>query len=238
MRCFGLTTSRHRCATEAQSSTSFCAEHQSFAQDQPLIATTPPDTHPLARLLQRVRLGDASRRVPDDARFAVPRWLAKSSTPQVIEHMLNHPSCMVRWSAAFVLRRRREPVAIEPLWQVLQNDPVGFVRQQAAVALGKIGTPAALGPLIEALWHDRDAGVRQACAIALGNLGYRVAAQDLAEVLERESTVWVRWDCALALGQIGDGAVERLLAARAETDPSEVVRAACREALAEMQKRQ
>lgn len=234
MRCFGLTSDRHRCATEAQVTTPFCAEHQALAQSQP---TETPPVHPLVRLVQYFRPAVTKARVPDDARFAVPRWLAQSSTPQVIDRLLNDSSCMIRWSAAFVLRKRRDPAAIEPLWQVLHNDPVSFVRQQAAVALGKIGTPAALGPLIEALWYDRDAAVRQACAIALGNLGYRLAAQDLADVLEREGAVFVRWDCALALGQLGDGAVERVLAARAECDSSEVVRRACREALEEIRRR-
>lgn len=234
MRCFGLTSDRHRCATEAQTTTPFCAEHQALAQDEPQQVVSIP-THPLTRLVQRLR--PTNHRVPDDARFAVPRWLDKSSTPQVIDRLLNDASCTIRWSAAFVLRKRRDPIAIEPLWHVLQNDPVSLVRQQAAVALGKIGTPAVLGPLIEALWHDRDAAVRQACAIALGNLGYRVAASDLADVLTRETAVFVRWDCALALGQIGDGTVECVLAARAESDSSEVVRRACREALEEIRRR-
>lgn len=233
MRCFGLTSDRHRCATPAHATTQFCAEHQALAHADPPARERPP----LARLVQRFRSIPVNHRVPDDARFAVPRWLDKRSTPQVIECLLSDVSCMMRWSAAFVLRKRRDPIAIEPLWRVLQNDPVSFVRQQAAVALGKIGTPAVLGPLIEALWYDRDAAVRQACAIALGNLGYRMAASDLVEALARENAVWVRWDCALALGQIGDKAVERVLAARAESDASEVVRRACRQALEEIRRR-
>lgn len=237
MRCYGLTADRHRCSSQAQDATNFCAEHQPMAQTEQPAAPAPETRSGIARLLKRLQPAPARNVVPDDANFAVPRWLNTSPTPQVIEHALNDPSCMIRWCAAFVLRKRREPSAIEPLWRVLQNDPVSFVRQQAAVALGKIGTTAALAPLIEALWHDRDAGVRQACAIALGNLGYAIATKDLADGLGRDHAVFVRWDCALALGQVGDLTVERLLEERAEQDQSEVVRRACRESLDEIRKR-
>ena len=237
MRCYGLTTDRHRCSREAHETTNFCAEHQAMAQTERTLKPALETRDGVARLLQRLQPVFVKNVVPDGANFAVPGWLKKKPTSQVIERLLNDPSCMIRWSAAFILRKRRDPAAIEPLWQVLRNDPVSFVRQQSAVALGKIGTAAVLGPLIEALWHDRDAGVRQACAIALGNLGYAVATKDLADVLGRDRAVFVRWDCALALGQVGDFTVERLLEELAEKDRSEVVRRACREALTEIQRR-
>ena len=237
MRCYGLTDDRHRCSTDVQDTTNFCAEHRAMEQiEQP--AQPAPETRGIvARFLQRLKPASAKNVVPDDANFAVPGWLKKRSTPQVIDRLQNDCSCMIRWSAAFVLRKRRDPAAIEPLWHVLRSDPVSFVRQQSAVALGKIGTTEVLGPLIEALWHDRDAGVRQACAIALGNLGYNIATKDLAQVLERDYAVFVRWDCALALGQVGDLTVERLLAELAEKDRSEVVRRVCRDSLEEIHRR-
>ncbi len=237
MRCHGLTADRQRCPRDAQDATNFCAEHQPLAQTEPPAEPAPKTRGGIARLLKRLQPAPARNVVPDDANFAVPGWLRKSSTPQVIERLLSDPSCMIRWSAAFVLRKRRDPVAIEPLWQVLRDDPVSFVRQQSAVALGKIGTTATLGPLIESLWHDRDAGVRQACAIALGNLGYAIATKELAETLGRDHAVFVRWDCASALGQVGDLTVERLLEERAEKDQSQVVRGACHESLDEIRRR-
>lgn len=237
MRCYALTSERHRCSRDAQDATNFCAEHQILAQTESRAEPAPETRGGVAHFLKRLQPASAKNVVPDDANFAVPNWLKKSATPQVVDRLLNDPSCMIRWSAAFVLRKRRDPAAIEPLWQVLRNDPVSFVRQQSAVALGKIGTAAVLGPLIEALWHDQDAGVRQACAIALGNLGYNIATKDLAEVLERDYAVFVRWDCALALGQVGDLTVERLLEGRAEKDHSQVVRGACRESLDEIRRR-
>lgn len=231
MRCYGLTSDRHRCSAQTEDTTIYCAEHQAMAQIEQPPEPAPDTLGGVARLLKRLTPTSSKDVVPDDANFAVPGWLKKSSTPKVIDRLLTDPSCMIRWSAGFVLRKRRDPAAIEPLWQVLRNDPVSFVRQQSAVALGKIGTTAVLSPLIESLWHDRDAGVRQACAIALGNLGYKIATKDLADVLEREYAVFVRWDCALALGQVGDLAVERLLEELVEKDHSEVVRRACRESL-------
>jgi HEAT repeat protein len=237
MRCHALTADRHRCLHDAQDGSDFCAEHQAFTQIDQSAEPAPETRGALVRLLNQLKLAPAKNAVPDDANFAVPGWLKKMTTPQVIERVLNDPSCMIRWSAAFILRKRRDPVAVEPLWQVLRADPVSFVRQQSAVALGKIGTTAVLGPLIESLWHDQDAGVRQACALALGNLRYNIATKDLAEVLGRDHAVFVRWDCALALGQVGDLTLEQLLEERTEKDQSPVVRGACRESLDEIRRR-
>jgi len=237
MHCHALNTYRRRCSRDVQDATDFCAEHQAMVPTESRTEAAPETRGGIARLLKRLPPAPARNVVPDGANFAVPRWLNKSSTAQVIDRVLNDPSCLIRWSAAFVLRKRRDPAAIEPLWQVLRAEPVSFVRQQSAVALGKIGTAAVLGPLIESLWHDQDAGVRQACAIALGNLGYNVATKDLAETLGRDHAVFVRWDCALALGQVGDLTLEQLLEERAEKDQSQVVRGACRESLDEIRRR-
>ena len=197
----------------------------------------PPLAHSGIIGLVRKFRATANWQVPDDARFEIPAFLKKSTTPQVIDHLLNSPDVMVRWCSAFALRKRRERAAIEPLWKVLQSDLSSLVRQQCAVALGKIGTTAVLGALIEALWHDSDPGVRQACAIALGNLGYGVAAPDLARSLERERSVFVRWDVVLALGQVGDRDLEPLLTELSDNDKSTVVRSASREALEDIRRR-
>jgi HEAT repeat protein len=231
MQCLGLTVDRKRCPALAINETGYCAEHQ----------PTEPDVRSAEMLaregwLDKLMARPAPPRIPDDVRHRVAGSLKNKPTAQVCEVLLHHPSVDMRWDAAFALRKRRDPAAIEALWQALHNDPVGLVRQQAAVALGKIGTRAVLGPLIEALWHDRDAGVRQACAIALGNLGYAIASQDLVKVLGRDIATFVRWDCALALGQLGDRTVEGLLNELAQNDPSPVVRNACKEALEAIKK--
>lgn len=231
MRCWGLTNDRHRCTAESVGPTVFCMAHQGIAAEADVpMETLAKDRRGIAALVARFRV-NARTQVPDDARFEIPTSLKKSTTPQVIDHLLNSSSVTVRWYSALALRKRRERSAIEPLWQALQGDQSSFVRQQCGVALGKIGTRVVLGPLIEALWHDPDAGVRQACAIALGNLGFGVVAGDLARLLEREQAVFVRWDCVLALGQVGDRSFEPFLSELSIKDKSLVVRNACREAL-------
>ncbi len=236
MQCCGLDDERRRCAAPAVAAQDYCAQHQHLAALQPLASARVAEQR-LTGLIRKLRAQPAQRVVPDGARFAVPSFLARSSTAGVIDHLHHHPSSMIRWAAAFVLRKRRASGAIDPLWHTLRIEPVGFVRQQAAVALGKIGAPTTLSPLIETLWHDRDASVRQACAVALGNLGYSLAARDLARVLDRECAAFVRWDCILALGQVGDATHTPLLAALAEREPSSIVRNACHDALAEIRRR-
>lgn len=226
-RCQGLDHHRRRCTAPAIDGSNYCAAHQPTApQIEPMIES------PARGLLGRFLTRAPQTGVPDTVRHKVDGALKNKSTEQVCAELLHNENTNVRWNAAFALRRRRDPAAIEALWHALQNDPVSLVRQQCAVALGKIGTPAVLAPLIEALWHDRDAGVRQACAIALGNLGYQIASKDLADVLGRDLAAFVRWDCALSLGQLGDHTVIGVLTELAQSDSSAVVRNACKEALA------
>ncbi len=239
MRCFGLSADRRRCRAEAIGSVGYCEEHrEELERNGERIRQEPDARGERASLLSHWRPRSDRDLIPDDARFNVPGWLKRSPVPAVIDRLLHDPNPTTRWLAAFTLRRRRDPGAIEPLWQTLQEDPVSLVRQQSAVALGKIGTLAVIGPLVEALWHDYDAGVRQACAIALGNLRYPTAARELAGMLEREQAAFVRWDCALALGQVGDRAAESLLSRSASADRAEVVRHACEQALADIRRRQ
>ena len=235
MRCMGLTNARRRCALEAIDAIGYCVLHQDQAMPIEPIKEPAPSMAQRRQSFFASLLKPSQHAIPDDVKLGVPGWLKKLSTETVIQHLLRDADSMRRWHAAFALRKRRDPTAIDPLWLALENDAVSMVRQQSAVALGKIGTTKAINPLIEALWHDRDAGVRQACAIALGNLGYPIAARDLAEVLRKEYAAFVRWDCVLALGRLGDRTVEPLLIELATQDRTEVVRNACREALVEIQ---
>ncbi len=238
MRCLGLTSERRRCPTLAVDTTEYCSEHQREMAGLELdLAYAHDSAGGIRHLLHRVRRAPARRVVPDGAQFGVAGWIRRSSTPVLAGHLIHHADTLVRWSAAYTLRKRRDPAAVESLWQALTQDPVSMVRQQAAVALGKISTVAVLGPLIEGLAHDADSGVRQACAIALGNLGCGFAAAHIGQVLQREPSAFVRWDCALALGRVGDRSYAALLADLAATDRTTVVRSACGEALAEIQRR-
>lgn len=232
MQCHSLTPDKKRCPNPARDASYFCDAHQNENAHGP---------QPKPRIVP-ARLGGIFARwrggAADGGKFDVPRWLNDLPTPRVIDHLQTHNDSMVRWMAAFVLRKRRAPEAIDPLWQVLKNDPARFVRQQCAVALGKIGSPLVIAPLVEALNHDRDQGVRQACAIALGNLGYSNTMEEVARVLEREENIFVKWDCIVALGQLGDARVEKLLVRLQAEEIAQVIRDACRDALDEIQSRQ
>lgn len=233
MQCHALTPDKRRCPEAARAGARNCAMHEHEM-------TPPGDRMPATRLgglVMRMR-SVLNAPVYDGGKYDPPKWLNDLTTPHVIEHLQTHADSMVRWTAAYILRKRRAVEAIDPLWSVLQHDDTRFVRQQSAVALGKIGTPLAVAPLVEALNHDRDQGVRQACAIALGNLGMPHTDEEIARVLEREENVYVKWDCIVALGQLGDRRVEKLLVRLQAEEIAQVVRDACRDSLKEIQQRE
>lgn len=229
MQCRALTNERKRCAEQTPDASDYCAAHRSGD-----VMSPSPRPNRLGNFLSRVR---GNGLIHDGGKYEVPNWLKDAPTLKVIEALTANPDSMVRWMAAYVLRKRRAVQAIEPLWSTLQNDSVRFVRQQAAVALGKIGTPVVFAPLVEGLNHDRDQGVRQACAIALGNLGLPNTVDEMVRVLEYESSIFVRWDCIVALGQLGDPRVEKLLVRLQAEEIALVIRDACGDALAEIRQR-
>lgn len=234
MQCHALTPIKRRCPDAACAGTRYCALH---ANENTRAAESSTASGRLGGLLGRVR-SVFNTPIYDGGKFDPPKWLNDAATPQVIVQLQTHSDSMVRWSAAYILRKRRAVDAIEPLWSVLQHDDTRFVRQQCAVALGKIGTSLVVAPLVEALNHDRDQGVRQACAIALGNLGLPYSDEEIARVLEREENVYVKWDCIVALGQLGDRRVEKLLVRLQAEEIAQVVRDACRDSLKEIQQRE
>lgn len=232
MKCYSLTSDKKRCPNDAQGNSNYCSTHQedtAHAGEK----TTP---NRLGGIFARMR-GALIPPIYDGGKYEAPKWLNDAPISEVMDHLRTNPDSMTRWMAAFVLRKRRAPEAIEPLWDVLKHDDTRFVRQQCAVALGKIGTPLVFAPLVEGLNHDRDHGVRQACAIALGNLGLPGATEEIARVLEREENVFVKWDCIVALGQLGDRRVEKLLIHLQAEEIAQVIRDACRDSLAEIQQR-
>ncbi len=234
MRCHGLTVEHHRCEAQAVDRDKHCARHHvdaALVGAVPAIVAAPVFGLSLFRRTSQVGVQDRSN-------LGLPRWIRRCTTAQLTEHVQTHPDAMTRWMCAFALRKRRDPLAIDPLWSVLDHDPSSLVRQQVAVALGKIGTYDAVAPLTEALFHDGDAGVRQACAIALGNLGFRSIVPDLASALMSERAAFARWDCVLALGQLGDRDVEPLLVRMERDERAQVVRDACAQALAEIRRRE
>lgn len=237
MQCRALDEQKFRCKNDAASA--YCSTHRDWESDLTL-ASTPLKRH--GGIFTRVRTVFKTP-TSDGGKYDVPGWLNNAPTPQVIQHLQNNSDSMVRWMAAFVLRKRRAVEALDALWLTRQNDPIRFVRQQAAVALGKLDTPAVYAPLVEGLHHDRDPGVREACVIALGNLrlpsdlGNAAAVTEITRALEYEENVFVRWDCIVALGQLGDARVETLLRQLQAEEIAQVTRDACRDALAEIRHR-
>lgn len=234
MQCRALDENKYRCKNDAAAS-AYCDAHR--AEMERIVGKITPDSASRLRGLF-AKLSVAPNTVPDGGKYDVPGWLRNAPTPQVIQHLQEHPDSMVRWMAAYVLRKRRATEAFDALWHTRQSDPIRFVRQQAAVALGKLGTPAVYAPLAEGMFHDSDPGVREACVIALGNLGNPAAVAEITRALETEENVFVRWDCVVALGQIADGRVEKLLVRLQAEEIAQVIRDACRDSLAEIRQRE
>ncbi len=234
MQCRALDSQKFRCPNDAAAS-DYCDAHRD-EMERLVGKTAPRDTARWRKLISK--FSASPNTFPDGGKYDVPNWLQRAPTPQVIEHLQTHPDSMVRWMAAFVLRKRRAVEAFDALWHTRQNDPIRFVRQQATVALGKIGTPVVYAPLVEGMHHDRDPGVREACVIALGNLGNPAAVAEITDVLAHEENVFVRWDCVVALGQLADGRVEKLLVRLQAEEIAQVIRDACADALAEIRQRE
>lgn len=235
-QCSALDAERRRCANPAAAASPYCDAHR-----DEMVRITGKNANGvngkgLNGMFARMR-GALAPSIPDGGKYDVPGWLKDAPIAQVIEQLQTSPDSMVRWMAAYVLRKRRAAEAIPALWDVLEHDTTRYVRQQSAVALGKIGTPLVFAPLVEALNHDRDQGVRQACAIALGNLGYAAGVEELVRILEREDNIFVKWDCIVALGQLADKRVEKLLQRLQAEEIAQVVRDACRDSLAEIKQR-
>lgn len=231
MQCRALDEQRLRCKNDAAAS-DYCDAHREAMEGQRKSSAAASRWRGML-----AKFAASSVAIPDGAKYDVPKWLNSLSTPQVMERLEFDSDSMVRWMAAFVLRKRRAVQALDVLWGARQNDPIRFVRQQAAVALGKIGAAAVYAPLVEGLHHDRDPGVREACVIALGNLGNPAAAEEIMRALAVEENVFVRWSCIMALGQLGDARAEKQLARIQAEEIAQVLRDACRDALAEIRQR-
>ena len=130
MRCRGLTDSRRRCTSESVAETGYCVLHDNgIASSHPVADAGKGNGGSIGRILGRLRGNAYPSVVPDTAKYDLPHWLKNRSTPVLIQYLLNDPDASVRWCAAFALRKRRDPAAIESLWQVMQVDVISRVRQ-------------------------------------------------------------------------------------------------------------
>jgi HEAT repeat protein len=115
---------------------------------------------------------------------------------------LSGPERAPRKAAAETLGRCRDPSAVRPLLQYLQ-DHDEVVRASVVEALGRIGERAAVRPLCEAL--DKPASVRLlvVTAVALGRLGDPSALPHLCRHLDSGSPL-ARGACVESLGRLRD----------------------------------
>lgn len=123
--------------------------------------------------------------------------------------LLRSPDVQIRQFVAYMLGQTRDPRAIEPLIDTLQDEHVG-VRGAAANALGAIGDRSAVPYLKPLLRHSNPQLVVWA-AFALTRLGHDHF--HLLDVATRSDEVDVRRSAILAMQQLGDKrAIEPLLA--------------------------
>ncbi|MBA3873741.1 MAG: HEAT repeat domain-containing protein [Anaerolineae bacterium] len=123
--------------------------------------------------------------------------------------LLTSPDPQMRQFVAYLLGQARDPRAIEPLIDALQDEHVG-VRGAAANALGNIGDSAAVPYLIPLLRHTNPQLMVWA-AFALTKLG-RDSFSTLETTLQSED-VDVRRSTILAFQQLGDQRAVPLLLA-------------------------
>jgi len=166
---------------------------------------------------------------------------------------LQDAKCPYQRTAAYILCEYKNPTAVGPLTQALQNkdkklreaaafslgelkaveavEPLiaglrrGGDHGAAAAALGKIGDPRAVEPLIAVL-RNGGGDDRQEAATALGMLKDPQAVEPLIRALTKDGLIPVRERAALALGDIGDRrAIEPLIQALKNSKTGQVFRA-------------
>ncbi len=155
-------------------------------------------THTRSYQVQACMKSDCDRKGLKDM---IPRHVYVKDAKSALE-LLKDSDWDRRRAIAEYLGKEKDPIATEPLCQVLKEDQVESVRYAAAAALGEIGDSRAFESLILAL-KDESSGVRWSAAEALGKLGDPRAVESLvASLTDKER--WVRDRAAEALGIIGD----------------------------------
>jgi HEAT repeat protein len=85
-----------------------------------------------------------------DAVLQLEEMKGEEATGLAIEALNDGDFEGIRWLAAVILGKRRDPAAVGPLVEVL-HDRNRHLRRAAIEALGAIGEPGAIGALIEML---------------------------------------------------------------------------------------
>ncbi len=133
---------------------------------------------------------------------------------------LTAPQWKTRWQAAQALGEFKDPRAVEPLIEAL-DDSNQWVRIVAAEALGQLGAQEAVEHLLSSL-DDNSIWVRRASVVALGQVGNVRAVPPLMErLLRAPDSEWpeeIHDVIAKALGDIGEPAIKVLVEALEDTD--------------------
>ncbi len=117
-------------------------------------------------------LRDGDEIVRATAAFSVI-FLPSDEAAQVLVPLLNDKKELVRRETAYALGKVRNPVAINPLLQVMQKDKVLEVRNAAIIALGQIGEASAVDELVKLLQKkpkDKEVFLRRSAARSIGQI--------------------------------------------------------------------
>lgn len=144
-----------------------------------------------------------SSEVPGDRAYAALELgrLGEEARPAVrlLVDCLGDRDWLVRRQAAEALGPIGDPVAVEPLIEVVEDrDGEWGVRTAAARSLGLLGDPRAVKPLIDVL-NDMNAHVRHMAVIALGRIGTPEAVEALNVAARSDSDGATRFSAVEAL---------------------------------------
>ncbi|MFO0695657.1 MAG: sulfatase-like hydrolase/transferase [Polyangiales bacterium] len=151
----------------------------------------------------RIRSGISLARLED--RAAVPALL---ETLRVSQDQFEREEA-VRW-----LGRLRDPVAVDPLIELL---PDYRIRHMTVVALGRLRDPRAFEPLMAMLGWEHHSHIRNNLTQALGEFGDPRAIPALITIAARESDLSSPSESLVRLGAIGRGAIGGIDFDRAST---------------------
>lgn len=104
----------------------------------------------------------------------------------IISEGFKDPSELLKHEMAYVLGQTKQPYAIKPLEQVLQDsEQQAMVRHEAAEALGAIGSKEALSILEHFFKEDPLEVVRQTCELAIARINWENSDAAKNEILQK-----------------------------------------------------
>ena len=124
-------------------------------------------------------LTDANEIVRATAAFSVV-FLPKDEAFAALAPLLNDKSELVRRETAYALGKIQNPLAINPLLQILQKDKILEVRNASVVALGEIGDVSAVDSLTKILQKkptEKDEFLRRSAARSIGQIAQIIQIQ-------------------------------------------------------------